>query len=165
MIMTLQKLFLTFFGSGLSPQKPDIVASIAALLFGIVIMHYLGMETLFMFTLAVTLIGIFEINKFMNLSEKETHTEIVIDKAAGVWLSLMITSSTAATFASNNMNLFAMALSLFAFILFDRWKPSTIGWIDREVKGGLGIMMASILSGIAGGLLGTVILMGYGKLL
>jgi len=163
--MTLQKLFLTFFGSGLVPRQPETAASATAILVGVATIYYLGTETLFMLTLGVALIGIFEINKVMNRSGEEERGGIVIDKAAGVWLSLMIASSTAVTLTSAYLNLLAIVLSLSAFLLFDRWKPSTIGWIDREIKGGLGIMLSSILSGIAGGLLSTVILMGIGKLL
>ncbi|RUM73584.1 MAG: phosphatidylglycerophosphatase A, partial [Sulfurovum sp.] len=50
------------------------------------------------------------------------------------------------------------------FRLFDIWKPSTIGWIDRELKGGFGVMLDDVLAGIAGGFLSTLILMGIGKL-
>jgi len=158
--MTLQKLFLTFFGTGLTPQSPKVVATFAALATGAIILQYLGMETLFMLAFAVVLIGIFEINKFENRGGEHHATSIVIDQAAGMWLSLMITSSTAVTLDFPYVNILTIVLSFAAFRLFDTWKPSTIGWLDREVKGGLGIMMGSVLSGIAGGLLSVVVLMG-----
>lgn len=162
--MNLQKLFLTFGGAGLSPQVPATVGTLAAVPVGLAILYYLGMETLFMLTLAVTIIGIFEINKY----EKETgvHDQeyIVIDEAAGMWLSLMIALSTAATMSYPYVEAIAILFSFAAFRLFDIWKPSTIGWIDREIKGGLGVMMDDILAGIAGGLLTVVILMGIEKL-
>ncbi|BAF71479.1 phosphatidylglycerophosphatase A family protein [Sulfurovum sp. NBC37-1] len=162
--MTLQTLFLTFFGTGLSPQYPKTVATFAALILGIAILHYLGMETLFMLAFAVTVIGIFEINKYENLGGEHHAKEIVIDAATGMWLSLMIASSTAATLHYPSVNILAIVFSFAAYRFFDIWKPSTIGWIDREVKGGLGVMMDDVLSGIAGGLLSVVILMGIGKL-
>jgi phosphatidylglycerophosphatase A len=37
--------------------------------------------------------------------------------------------------------------------------------MKRELKGGLGIVLGSLLSGIAGGLLSVVVLMGIAKLL
>ena len=163
--MTLQKLFLTFFGTGLSPQTPKTVATLSALLLGVVILRTLGMETLFMLTLAVAVIGIFEINKY----EKETGTheqpEIVIDKAVGMWLALMVSFSTAETMPYPYATLLAIVLGFAAFLLFETWKPSTIGWINREIKGGLGIMMDDVLAGIAGGLLAVVILMAVEKFL
>jgi len=162
--MTIQKIFLTFFGAGLSPKAPGTVGTLASLPVGIAILYYLGMETLFMFTLAITIIGIFEVNKY----EKETgihdQQHIVIDEAAGMWLSLMIAYSTAITMTYPYADLLAILFSFASFRLFDIWKPSTIGWIDRELKGGLGVMLDDILAGIAGGLLSVVILMGIGKL-
>ena len=62
--MNLQKLFLTFGGAGLSPKAPATVGTLAALLVGLVVLYYFGMETLFMLTLAITVMGIFEINKY-----------------------------------------------------------------------------------------------------
>jgi len=162
--MTLQKLFLTFGGSGLSPKAPGTVGTLASLPVGLAILYYLGIETLFMATIAITVIGIFEINKY----EKETGTHdqqhIVIDEAAGMWLSLMIAYSTAITMSYPYAEIIAILFSFAAFRLFDIWKPSTIGWIDRELKGGLGVMLDDVLAGIAGGLLSVIILIGIEKL-
>ena len=162
--MTAQKLFLTFFGAGLSPKAPGTAGTLASLPVGLAILHYLGMETLFMLTFAITVIGVFEINKYENITGEHDQQEIVIDEAAGMWLSLMIASSTAATMSYPYVDLLAIILSFSAFRLFDIWKPSTIGWIDRELKGGLGVMMDDVIAGIAGGFLTAVILMGVEKL-
>ncbi len=162
--MTMQKIFLTFFGTGLSPQSPKTVATLASLLLGVVILHYVGMKTLFMLAFAVTVIGVFEINKFENLGGEHHAREVVIDAAAGMWLSLMIASSTAATLDYPYAEILAIVFSFLSYRLFDNWKPSTIGWINREIKGGLGVMLDDVLSGIAGGLLSVVVLLGIGKL-
>jgi len=162
--MTLQKLFLTFFGAGLSPKAPGTVGTLASLPVGLAVLYYFGMETLFMLTVAITVIGIFEINKYEQQTGTHDQQEIVIDEAAGMWLSLMIAYSTAATLTYPYADILAIALSFAAFRLFDIWKPSTIGWIDRELKGGLGVMLDDVLAGIAGGLLSALILMGIEKL-
>ena len=44
-------------------------------------------------------------------------------------------------------------------------KPSTIGKIDRDVNGGLGVMGDDILAGIAGGFLSALILLGIERIL
>ncbi len=163
--MTLQKLFLTFFGTGLSPKAPGTVGTLASLPVGLALLYYFGMETLFMLTVAITVIGIFEINKYENQTGTHDQQEIVIDEAAGMWLSLMIAYSTAATLTYPFVDILAIVLSFAAFRLFDIWKPSTIGWIDRELKGGLGVMLDDILAGIAGGLMSALILIGIGKML
>jgi len=163
--MTLQKLFLTFGGAGLSPKAPGTVGTLASLPVGVGILYYFGMETLFMVTLAITIIGIFEINKYENNTGIHDQQHIVIDEAAGMWLALMIAISTAITMPYAYAEPLAILLSFAAFRLFDIWKPSTIGWIDRELKGGMGVMLDDVLAGIAGGLLSVVILMGIAKLL
>jgi len=163
--MTVQKLFLTFGGAGLSPKAPGTVGTVASLPVGLAMLYYLGLETLFMVTLAITIIGIFEINKYEKSTGTHDQQHIVIDEAAGMWLSLMIAHSTAITLNYPYVEILAIVFSFAAFRLFDIWKPSTIGWIDRELKGGLGVMLDDILAGIAGGLLSVVALLGVEKLL
>lgn len=162
--MDLQKLFLTFGGAGLSPKAPGTVGTLASLPVGLAILYTLGMETLFFLTLAITIIGVFEINKYVQSTGMHDQQHIVIDEAAGMWLALMIAISTANTMPYPYAEVLAIVFSFAAFRLFDIWKPSTIGWIDREVKGGMGVMMDDVLAGIAGGLLTSVILIGIGKL-
>lgn len=162
--MDLQKLFLTFFGAGLSPNAPGTIGTLAALPVGVAILHYMGMETLFMVTLAVSIIGIFEINKYENITGAHDQQEIVIDEAVGIWLALLVSYPTALTVSYPYAEWLAILFSFAAFRLFDIWKPSTIGWIDRNVKGGLGVMGDDILAGFAGGFLTVVILIGIDKL-
>lgn len=162
--MTIQKLFLTFGGAGLSPKAPGTVGTLASLPVGLSILYYFGINTLFMATLAITIIGIFEINKYEKISNSHDQQYIVIDEAAGMWLSLMIAYSTAITMHYPYADLLAILFSFAAFRLFDIWKPSTIGWIDKNVKGGLGVMMDDVLAGIAAGLLSALLLMGIEKL-
>jgi phosphatidylglycerophosphatase A len=162
--MTIQKLFLTFGGAGLSPKAPGTAGSLASLPVGLLVLHYLGTETLFMLTLAITVIGIFEVNRYEQATGIHDQQHIVIDEAAGMWLSLMIAYTTAITMTYPYAELLAIVFSFAAFRLFDIWKPSTIGWIDRELKGGLGVMLDDVLAGIAGGFLSALLLMGLGKL-
>ena len=163
--MTIQKLFLTFFGAGLSPKAPGTVGSLASLPVGMAVIYYLSVETLFTLTLAITIIGIFEVNKYEQATGIHDHQQIVIDEAAGMWLSLMIAYSTATAMQYPYAEILAIIFSFAAFRLFDIWKPSTIGWIDRELKGGLSVMLDDVLAGIAGGLLSALLLMGIEKLL
>ena len=163
--MSLQKLFLTFFGSGLSPKAPGTVGSLAALPVGIAILYTLGMETLFILTIAVTIIGIFEVSKYEKSTGEHDQSHIVIDEAVGMWLALMITHSVAVTLNYPYIQILTFILSFAAFRLFDIWKPSTIGWIDRKLQGGYGVMLDDVLAGIAGGLLSGIILLGIGKII
>ena len=163
--MNLNRLFITFFGSGLAPKAPGTAGSFAALIVGVVLLELVPMQTLFMLTLAITIIGIFEINKY----EKETGTHddksIVIDEVAGMWIALMFAVASAKTMSYDYAYAIAILGSFAAFRLFDIWKPSIIGTIDRKVKGGLGVMGDDIVAGIAGGMLTVLLLIGLDKVL
>ena len=156
-------------GTGLSPKYPELVSMTTALALGTVLLQTMGMETLFMAILAVAIVGVFEINKYLKAAEENsqesTRHEIVIDKAAGMWLALLIPYTTALSLSLPYAFGFAALLSFASFWLFESWKPSTIGWISRNVKGGLGIMGSSVLAGFAGGFLTIVVLMVIGKVL
>ncbi len=162
--MTLQKLFLTFGGAGLSPKAPGTMGTLASLPVGWAILYYLGLESLFIATLAITIIGIFEINKYEKATQTHDSQQIVIDEASGMWIALMMAHSMAISLSYNYAVELSIFLSFVTFRLFDIWKPSTIGWIDREVKGGMGVMFDDVLAGIAGGALSILILIGIGKL-
>ncbi|MDD3774835.1 MAG: phosphatidylglycerophosphatase A [Sulfurovaceae bacterium] len=163
--MTLQKLFLTFFGSGLSPKAPGTAGSLAALIVGVLIIKFLGTQTLFMLAIAITIIGILEINKYEQTTGSHDNPQIVIDEVSGMWISMFIAYETAVSLDNQYGILIAYLLSFIFFRLFDIWKPSTIGWIDREVKGGLGVMVDDVLAGIAGGLLSAIVLMVIEKII
>ena len=163
--MTPNRLFITLFGSGLSPKAPGTVGSFVALLLGVALLEILPMSTFFMLTLTITIIGIFEINKYERLTNSHDDKSIVIDELSGMWIALMFAISTAQTLEYAYAKEIAIVGSFIAFRLFDIWKPSTIGTIDRKVKGGLGVMGDDVLAGVAGGMLTIAILIGIDKIL
>ncbi len=67
--------------------------------------------------------------------------QIVADEVVGMWLALL--------FIEPNVWLAAAALALFRYL--DIRKPGPIGWLDREVKGGLGVMLDDVLAGLLTG--------------
>ncbi|MFA7090910.1 MAG: phosphatidylglycerophosphatase A, partial [Arcobacteraceae bacterium] len=88
--------------------------------------------------------------KQINIYEKEVGAhdgkEIVIDELAGMWLALSICS------INNDNMLYLAPLAFIYFRLFDIWKPSIIGRIDKNVEGGWGVMGDDIVAGIAAGI-------------
>jgi phosphatidylglycerophosphatase A len=161
--MNMQKLFLGFLGTGQMP-RPGIMASLLALIIALPLLQLLGMETLFMLTFVITIISLFEVNKYVAKYPESDGEEITIDDATGMWLSLMVTLPTALTLNTPYGLWVGVVTAFVSFTLFQTWKPSTIGWMHRTLKGGLGIVLSSVLSGLAGGLLSVVILMGIAKL-
>lgn len=138
----MRRLFLTFFYTGLSPKAPGTMGSLLALIFGVLILRYISLETLFLGAFLLSLAGIKEINAYEAEGGEHDDKSIVIDEVVGMWLALVLSSGT----------LLQIALSFFFFRLFDIWKPSLIGRIDANVKGGLGVMGDDILAGIIAGI-------------
>lgn len=127
------------FGSGLSPFAPGTFGTIAAvpiyyLLSGISIWLYL-LITLVMFTIGVYLCG-----RTSSDLGVEDHPGIVWDEIVG-YLVVM-------TAAPDGSIWIILGFVLFRF--FDILKPWPVGWADRRIKGGLGIMLDDVLAGIYG---------------
>jgi len=141
----MRKLFLTVGYSGLSPKAPGTVGSFVSLILGMLLLQFLHISTLFLLALLISIIAV----KQINIYEEETQThdgkEIVIDELAGMWIALGIANAT-----SDNYIIAIMAFVYFR--IFDIWKPSLIGKIDAEVKGGWGVMGDDMLAGLFAGL-------------
>ena len=163
--MTLNRLFITFGGAGLSPKAPGTAGSFVALIIGVILLKFIPLQTLFMLTLFITIAGVFEINKYEKLTNTHDDKSIVIDEVAGMWIALMFAIATAETMSYNYAYEISIIGAFASFRLFDIWKPSTIGTIDRKVKGGIGVMGDDILAGIAGGLLTVILLKGLAFIL
>lgn len=155
--MDIRKLFLTFFYSGLSPVAPGTVGTLAAMPIGVLVLFTLGINSLTTLTIVVSIIAILEINKYEKNGGVHDDKSIVIDEAVGVWLSLAITSIGTFIWKNPYSLYLVIVLSFLSFRLFDIWKPSTIGYIDRKVPGGLGVVGDDLLAGFAAGMLNLVI--------
>jgi len=162
--MSLQKLFLTAGGLGRLP-RPGFSSTFVMLPFGASLLLLLGAKTLFTLTFALFLVGIFEVNKYENRTGTHDDPQIVIDETVGLWVTLVV-SVHGVTFAPSLSYALplAIALALGSFLIFDNWKPSTIGWIERNLKGGLGVMLDDVLAGFAAGMLNLLIFKGLGIL-
>ncbi len=144
--MNLRRFFLTVGFSGLSPKAPGTVGSFVSLLIGLFLLEFLHVSTLFLLALLITVIAIKQIDIYENETKTHDNSEIVIDELAGMWITLSICGI-------NSSNIIIMATLAFIFFrIFDIWKPSIIGKIDRDVKGGLGVMGDDVVAGIAAGI-------------
>jgi len=161
--MNLNKLLLTFFGSGLAPVAPGTVGTLAAIPVGLAVIFFAGVNSLTTLVIVVSIIAIFEINKYEKAGGPHDDKSIVIDEAVGVWLTMAITYGGLYLWQNEYALYVAGILSFISFRLFDIWKPSTIGYIDRKVKGGLGVVLDDLLAGFAAGVLNLLIfrILGY----
>ena len=150
----IKDLFLSLLYSGYSPKAPGTAGSALAVILGAPIVYY-SQETLFLASIFVALVAI----KHIDLYEAYTHTHddksIVIDELVGVWLAMSIIG----------FGVFACIYANARYRIFDIYKPSLIGRIDRECKGGLGVVGDDALAGVIAGLVGALLLLGIEKLI
>ena len=156
--------FLTLGYSGLTPKAPETVGSLLSLAFGVLLLAYLGPQTLFLAAIFLTLVGVKAVEKYQKSVETHNDSRIVIDKLVGMWLALSIapgifTPLSELSILSNGM-LIQILLSFALFRYFDIKKPSIIGRIDREAPGGYGVMFGDVLAGVAAGITVAIVWQG-----
>ncbi len=137
----LRTCFLTLFFSGYSKKAPGTIGSFVALLLGLPVLIF-SANTLFLATILIGLIAITQIDKEEEESKIHDSSYIVIDELVGMWLAMAI----------SGLSLAGVILSFIFFRIYDITKPSLIGKIDKEVKGGLGVVADDALAGVLAGL-------------
>jgi phosphatidylglycerophosphatase A len=157
--------FITLGYSGLFPKAPGTAGSFVSLILGILILAFFEVETLFMATILITIIAIREINKYEKKSGIHDDKRIVIDELAGMWFALSVAPAMSVNMSEitqlENGFLIQAILSFVLFRYFDIKKPSVIGRIDREAKGGIGVMGDDIIAGFAAGIVSSLIWQGW----
>ncbi|WQY74688.1 phosphatidylglycerophosphatase A [Helicobacter pylori] len=138
---SLRACFLTLFFSGYSKKAPGTIGSLVALLLGLPILIF-SANTLFLGAIFVGLIAITQIDKEEEETKRHDSSYIVIDELVGMWLAMAI----------SGLSLAGVVLSFIFFRIYDITKPSLIGKIDKEVKGGLGVVADDALAGVLAGL-------------
>ncbi|MCQ2660478.1 phosphatidylglycerophosphatase A [Helicobacter pylori] len=138
---SLRACFLTLFFSGYSKKAPGTIGSLVALLLGLPILAF-SANTLFLGAIFVGLIAIAQIDKEEEETKRHDSSYIVIDELVGMWLAMAI----------SGLSLAGVILSFIFFRIYDITKPSLIGKIDKEVKGGLGVVADDALAGVLAGL-------------
>lgn len=161
----MNRFFITVGYSGLFPKAPGTIGTLVSLPLGMLILIYFDAYTLFLATLLISIIAIREINKYEEKTGSHDDKSIVIDELAGMWFALSV--APAISIGINDVTtlengfLIQSILSFALFRYFDIAKPSIIGRIDREVKGGLGVMGDDIIAGFTAGILSAALWQGY----
>ncbi len=99
-------------------------------------------NTLFLAAILIGLIAIAQIDREEEESKIHDSSYIVIDELVGMWLAMAI----------SGLSLAGVILSFIFFRIYDITKPSLIGKIDKEIKGGLGVVADDALAGVLAGL-------------
>ena len=130
--------FLAFgFGSGLAPFAPGTVGTIAA------IPIYLLLNTFsplvyFIVLVLISLLSVVIAGQSARLLQVHDHGGIVIDEICGYLLTMFLAPSGWEW----------IVLGFVLFRIFDIFKPWPIRWLDRQVGGGIGIVIDDLMAGI-----------------
>jgi phosphatidylglycerophosphatase A len=146
-------LIATGFGIGLLPVAPGSWASLAAFPVGWLIRIEFGVAGVLVAAVVAFALGWWASARIAKASGIGDPGFVVIDEIAAQLLILAATPL--------DWRWYAVAFLLFR--IFDVWKPFPANWLDRNIKGGLGIMLddvaaalyALILIAIGEGVLGV----------
>jgi len=141
----------TLGGIGLFPLAPGTVGSIFGWIIFIVLSHYI--EMIFA-TVLIIFLSIYVSNLATKDLVNKDHKSIVIDEMAGIWLAMIPVIYIASS--QYERTLYAVFTLIF-FRLFDILKPYPISYVDKNFKGGFGIVLDDLIAGAFAGILATVL--------
>lgn len=139
-------------GSGLSPVGPGTAGTLWALGSFLVLEQIFSVTALWLFLLLTFPLAVWACSRTTRALGTDDHSSIVIDEIWAFWLVLLVLPRNLATDSvlgpsglavpPNDWVLTGLAFLLFR--VFDILKPPPVGWLDRRVKGGLGVMLDDI---------------------
>jgi phosphatidylglycerophosphatase A len=132
------QLLATGFGVGLLPVVPGTWASLFALPAAWGIITLAGQAGLAIAAASAFVIGIWAAGACVEKQGIPDPGPVVIDEIAGQWAVLLFVP----------VDLIHYGIGFVLFRAFDIFKPWPVGWADREVKGGLGIMLDDVLAAV-----------------
>ncbi len=141
----------TWFGSGLLPIAPGTWGSLAAFPFAYIISVNSGPYVLIIGTVALFFIGVKASNNVEKSARKKDPGFIVVDEVVGQWIALLPLAFLYNYFGLDLSYWFfapIAAVAFLAFRIYDIWKPWPISYVDKNVPGGLGIMLDDVVAGI-----------------
>ena len=125
------------FGAGCSPKAPGTLGTLVAV--GLYLpLSMLPLAVYLVALLVVVVLGVWLCGQASRDLGVHDHPGIVWDEIAGFLLTM--------TAAPAGWPWILVGFGLFR--LFDIWKPWPIGWLDRRVTGGLGIMLDDLVAGV-----------------
>ncbi len=126
-------------GSGAAPKAPGTAGTVVAIPFYL-LLRTLDPPVYLLVTAALFLFGVWLCQRVSDDLGVHDHSGIVWDEWVGLFVTLWL--------APPGWGWLLAGFLLFR--LFDIWKPWPIGWLDRRVSGGLGIMLDDLLAGLYG---------------
>ena len=126
------------FGSGLAPVAQGTFGSLAAILPWL-LLRQLSLPVNVLVIVVGFLIGVWACDVAGRALGVDDHRSLVWDEFVGQWIALL--PALLAPW-------WAVMAGFVLFRLFDVWKPWPIRWLDRHLKGGLGVMVDDVVAGL-----------------
>jgi phosphatidylglycerophosphatase A len=155
MIKKFNLLFLTFFKIGKIKYAPGTIASLITCLLFLLLINIFNIFVLLLFTVIIFCYSFIAINNSFDEFNSEDPQEIVIDEVAGQMLTLLAMPIYETLYPLPKIYYCFAAFLLFR--LFDIWKPYPISYVDKNVKGSLGIMLDDIFASVYSIIILTII--------
>jgi len=147
----------TCFGIGKIPHLGTSIATLLAIIFAIIIRHYLDNTMFIAITVGMFVLGLVAAESYVNTAGSPS--EVVIDEIVGMWVVLVI------AYSFNYPADFATYLAAFiSFRIFDGIKMWPISVIEESAGGGFGIMLDDVMAA-AYGFLGMATMLFFYKTL
>lgn len=127
------------FGSGLAPRAQGTVGSLVALLPWWFVWRQLALPGYGLMLILTFAVGVWACGESARRMRFSDHRALVWDEFVGQWLALL--PALVAPW-------WTVPIAFVLFRLFDVWKPWPIGWLDRRVKGGAGVMIDDVVAGV-----------------
>lgn len=127
----------TCFKVGFFPKMPGTFGSLCAIIFLPIITQSVLIGASFILTMFI--VGTWASSEYSNNDDPK---EVVIDEVVGQLLTFYIVH------LFTHITLFIGIISFITFRLFDIFKPWPICFLDKNIKGGLGIMLDDIMAAI-----------------
>lgn len=125
------------FGSGLLPYAPGTWGTLVAVPIYLIMQH-LSWQLYAAILLFLIVIGVW----FCEVTERalgvHDYSGIVWDEVCGYLLTMFVAPE----------GFIWVIIGFFLFRLFDIWKPWPVGWVDKVVGGGLGVMLDDVVAAI-----------------
>ena len=131
-------LIATGFGSGYLPKAPGTWGSLLAALLAWPLAGAGGAPALIVAAILATVAGLWAVRVYVDRTGESDPGPVVVDEFAGQWIALAVCPLDPVWWLAGFL----------VFRVIDIAKPFPAGWIDRNVKGPLGVMLDDLVAGI-----------------
>jgi phosphatidylglycerophosphatase A len=168
-------LFAICYGVGKIKYAPGTFGSLVGLALAVAFAAWLDYEIASAVTLILTAAAFFSADYYCKVTGKQDPKEVVIDEVIGqlvaylvciaaFWLFMcngIATTDHVGTNYSDYSVIMFFGMLFVTFRFFDILKPWPISWLDKNISGGMGVMIDDIVAGIFAGIVSALAFLAF----